>query len=218
LSQTPLPKSINNQNQIAVDISERERYDADMNLTEKTLDTRRVFEGRALVIDVVDIELPDGRRSIREIVRHRGAAVILGQRPDGCYVLVRQYRKAVEQALLEVVAGGLDEGEDPDSAARREMEEESGYEVVSLKKIGVIVPCPGYSEEHLHLYYARLSQEPRTQRLDSDENLEPVVMTAEALDAALDAGELIDGKSVAIWLMWRRMCAAGCGIQEVRTE
>ena len=84
-----------------------------MNLTEKTLGTRRVFEGRALVIDVVDIELPDGRRSIREIVRHRGAAVVLGQRPDGCYVLVRQYRKAIEQALLEVVAGGLEEGEDP---------------------------------------------------------------------------------------------------------
>lgn len=109
-----------------------------MNLTEKTLGTRRVFEGRALVIDVVDIELPDGRRSIREIVRHRGAAVVLGQRPDGCYVLVRQYRKAIEQALLEVVAGGLEEGEDPDTAARREMEEESGYEVISLKKIGMI--------------------------------------------------------------------------------
>ena len=98
------------------------------------------------------------------------------------------------------------------------MEEESGYEVISLKKIGMIVPCPGYSEEHLHLYYARLSQEPRTQRLDSDENLEPVVMTAEALDAALDAGELIDGKSVAIWLMWRRMCAMEDGAQEVRAE
>ena len=196
----------------------RERYHADMNLTEKTLGVQRVFEGRALVIDVMDIELPDGRRSVREIVRHRGAVVILGQRPDGCYVLIRQYRKAVEQALLEVVAGCLEEGENPDSAARREMEEESGYEVVALKKIGVIVPCPGYSEERLHLYYARLSQEPRTQRLDSDENLEPVVMTAEALDAALDAGELIDGKSIAIWLMWRRMCAAECGVREVRTE
>ena len=181
------------------------RYDAGMNLTEKTLGMRRVFEGRALTIDVADIELPDGRRSTREIVRHRGAAVILGQRPDGCYVLVRQYRKAVEQALLEVVAGCLEEGEDPDEAARREMAEESGYDVISLRKIGVIVPCPGYSEERLHLYYAGLAQEPSGQRPDPDENLEPVVMTAEALDAALDAGELIDGKSITIWLLWRRV-------------
>lgn len=185
------------------------RYDAGMNLTEKTLGMRRVFEGRALTIDVADIELPDGRRSTREIVRHRGAAVILGQRPDGCYVLVRQYRKAVEQTLLEVVAGCLEKGEDPDAAARREMEEESGYEVTALKKLGVIVPCPGYSEERLHLYYARLSAEPRAQRPDFDENLEPVAMTAEALDAALDAGELIDGKSIAIWLLWRRMRPVG---------
>jgi hypothetical protein len=57
----------------------------------------------------------------------------------------------------------------------------------------------------LHLYYACLAQEPRAQRPDFDENLEPVAMTAEALDAALDAGELIDGKSIAIWLLWRRM-------------
>ena len=186
-------------------MSEQGRYDAGMNLTEKTLGVRRVFEGRALTIDVADIELPDGRRSTREIVRHRGAAVILGQRPDGCYVLVRQYRKAVEQALLEVVAGCLEEGEDPDEAARREMAEESGYDVISLRKIGVIVPCAGYSEERLHRYYAGLAQEPSGQRPDPDENLEPVVMTAEALDAALDAGELIDGKSITIWLLWRRV-------------
>jgi ADP-ribose pyrophosphatase len=175
-----------------------------MNLTEKTLDVKRVFEGRALTLDVVGVELPDGRRSTREIVRHRGGAVILGQRPDGRYVLVRQYRRAVEQTLLEVVAGCLEAGEAPEAAARREMEEESGYSVTALESLGVIVPCPGYSEERLYLFFARLTQEPRAQRPDFDENLEPVAMTAEEVDAALDSGELIDGKSVALWLMWRR--------------
>ena len=175
-----------------------------MDLTEKTLGVKRVFEGRALTIDIVDIELPDGRRSTREIVRHRGAVVVLGQRPDGAFVLVRQYRRAIEETLLEVVAGGLEEGEDAEVGARREMEEESGYAVQSLEKIGVIVPCPGYSEERLHLFFARLSQTPNAQRPDFDENLEPVVMTAEEIDAAIDTGALIDGKSIAIWLMWRR--------------
>ncbi len=175
-----------------------------MDLTEKTLGVKRVFQGRALTIDVAEIEMPNGRRSTREIVRHRGAAVILGQRPDGKFVLVRQYRRSIEQTLLEVVAGCLEEGEPAEDGARREMEEESGYRVQSLEKIGAIVPCPGYSEEWLHLYYARLSQEPDAQRPDFDENLEPVVMTAEEIDAALDTGELVDGKSIAIWLLWRR--------------
>ena len=175
-----------------------------MDLTEKTLGVRRVFQGRALTIDVAEIEMPSGRRSTREIVRHRGAAVVLGQRPDGLFILVRQYRRSIEQTLLEVVAGGMEEGEDPDTCARREMEEESGYAVSSLEKLGVIVPCPGYSEEHLHLYYARLSQTPDAQRPDFDENLEPVAMTAEAIDSAVDSGELIDGKSIATWLLWRR--------------
>jgi len=175
-----------------------------MDLTEKTLDLKRVFQGRALTIDVATIEMPNGRRSTREIVRHRGAAVVLGQRPDGAFVLVRQYRRSISQTLLEMVAGGLEEGEPPEEGARREMEEESGYPVLALEKIGAIVPCPGYSEEVLHLYYAALAQEPLAQRPDFDENLEPVVMTAEEIDAALDAGELIDGKSIALWLMWRR--------------
>ena len=81
-----------------------------MDLTERTLGVKRVFEGRALTIDVAEIELPNGRRSTREIVRHRGAAVILGQRPDGKFVLIRQYRRAIEETLLEIVAGIAAEG------------------------------------------------------------------------------------------------------------
>lgn len=182
-----------------------------MDLTEKTLSVRRAFEGRALTIDVAEIELPNGRRSTREIVRHRGASVVLGQRPDGKYVLIRQYRRSVEMTLLEMVAGGLEEGESPEAGARREMEEESGYRVESLEKVAAIVPCPGYSEERLHLYFARVSQEPSEQRPDFDENLETVVMTASEIDAALDEGVLIDGKSVALWLLWRRRVSAGRG-------
>jgi ADP-ribose pyrophosphatase len=173
-------------------------------LTEKTTETKRAFTGRALTIDVVSIVMPNGRTSTREIVRHRGAAVILGERPDGKFVLVRQYRKSIETTLLEVVAGGLEEGEAPEACARREMEEESGYPVFALERIGVIVPCPGYSEEHLHLYYAKIAQEPLEQRPDFDENLEPVIMTAQEINAAIDSGEMIDGKSITIWLLWQR--------------
>ena len=148
-------------------------------------------------------------RPFRILQPGKGGRSIFTERPDGKFVLVRQYRRSIEETLLEVVAGGLEEGESVEEGARREMEEESGYTVESLEKVGVIVPCPGYSEERLHLFYARLSQTPNAQRPDFDENLEPVVMTAAEIDAALDSGALTDGKSIAIWLMWRRKTGSG---------
>lgn len=175
-----------------------------MDRTEKILNTRRVFEGRALTVDVMEVVLPDGRRSIREVVRHRGAAVILGQRPDGRFVFVRQYRRAIGETLLEAVAGCLEPGERAADCARREMEEESGYPVLSLEPLGEIVPSPGYSEERMYLFYARLPAVPKAQRPDADENLEPVLMTADEIETALDSGALFDGKSLVLWLLWRR--------------
>lgn len=173
------------------------------NLVEKTLSVRRAFQGRALTIDIASIELPDGRKTTREIIRHRGAAVILGQRPDGKFMLVRQYRKAVEETLLEVVAGGLEPGEAPEAGARREMEEESGYRVTSIEKLGEAVACPGYSEERQYHYFAKLEAQPRGQHPDSDENLEPVALTADEIDARIASGELHDSKSIVAWHFFR---------------
>ena len=172
-------------------------------MTEKILATKTVFQGRALRIDVLDIELPGGRRSTREIVRHRGAVVVLAERPDGTFVLVRQFRTAVGERLLEVVAGSLEPGEQPEAAARRELEEESGYVVESIRSLGVIIPCPGYSEEHLHLFYAKVGQQPGATRPDFDEQVEAVVMTRAEIDTAIADGTLKDGKSIAIWHLAR---------------
>jgi len=175
-----------------------------IDLTEKTLGVKRVFEGRALTIDVVDIQLPNGRRSTREIVRHRGAAVIIGERPDGSFILIYQYRRAVEETLLEMVAGCLEVGEAIEDCARREMEEESGYLVESIEKFAEIIPCPGYSEERLHLFYAKVSQEPGDQNHDFDENLVTVVMSADEIDQAIESGRMTDAKSITAWLLWQR--------------
>ena len=173
-------------------------------MIERTLATRTVFAGRALQIDVLDIELPDGRRSVREIVRHRGAVVVLAERPDGTFVLVRQFRRAVNEILLEFVAGSLEPGEAPELAARREMEEESGYVVESMRPLGVITPCPGYSEERLHLYAAQVGLKPGATRPDFDENVPPGVMTRGDIADAIDRGELKDAKSLAIWYLANR--------------
>ncbi len=168
-------------------------------MTETTRASRTVFQGRVLRVDVLDIELTGGRRSTREVVQHPGAVVVLAERPDGRFVLVRQYRTAIGEVSLEMVAGGLEPGEAPEAAARRELVEESGYVAESIRPLGVIVPCPGYSAERLHCFAARVSQLPGATRPDFDEQVEAVILTRAEIEAAIMCGELKDAKSIAIW-------------------
>jgi ADP-ribose pyrophosphatase len=172
-------------------------------MTEQIIAKKTVFEGRVMRVEVREIELSNGRRSTREVVCHPGAVVVLAERPDGRFVLVRQYRAAVEAELLEMVAGTLEPGEAPEVAARREMAEESGYQVESLRPLGVIIPCPGYSAERLYCFYARVGQQPGASCPDFDESVAGVVMTAAEVEAAIASGELQDAKSIAIWHLGR---------------
>lgn len=173
-------------------------------MEEKTLNTRRIFEGRALTIDVLDIELPTGRTSTREVLRHRGAVCILAQHPDGDFVLVRQYRKAVEKTLLECVAGCMEAGEAPELAALRETREESGYEVETLFPLGKSLPAPGYCDEVHYHFYARLKPLAGELQLDTDENLKPVLLSEEAIESAIETGEIDDGKTIILWDFYKR--------------
>ena len=133
-------------------------------LTEKTLATERKYTGKIISVDLLDIELPDGRRAKREVIRHGNAVAIIARRPDGKFIFVRQYRKAAEEALIEAIAGGLEPGEDPVEGAKRETAEETGYEVTGIKFLTTIICTPGYCEERIHLYFAELSG-PRRERL-----------------------------------------------------
>lgn len=173
-------------------------------MKETTLSTRRVFEGRALTVEVLDIAMPDGRKTTREVLRHSGAVCILGELPDGRFVLVRQYRKAVERTLLECVAGCIEPGERPEEAACRETREESGYEVESLTPLGHSLPAPGYCDEVHYHFHAHLKPRQGDLILDTDENLRPIFLTAEKIDRAIDAGDIDDGKTLILWDLYRR--------------
>jgi ADP-ribose pyrophosphatase len=177
-------------------------------MSEKILSRKQVYEGRIMRVEVRAIELAGGRRSTRELICHPGAVVVLAERPDGCFVLVRQYRAAVEAELLEMIAGTLEPGEPPEEAARRETEEESGYRVESLRPLGVIIPCPGYSSEKLHCFHARVGQHPGASRPDFDESVAGVVMTRAEIEEAIAGGRLQDAKSIAIWHLGRQGAAA----------
>ncbi len=172
-------------------------------LHEKTLGVRTAFRGRALTLDVIEIQLPDGRKSVREVVRHRGAIAVLARAADGRFLFVRQYRKAIESAFVEVVAGSLEPGEAPDIAAHRELREESGYQAGRMLPLGTIVACPGYSEERLHLFYADLADDPGRPTPDDDEHCESLLMAPEAVEQAILDGSLCDAKTLACWLLWK---------------
>ena len=160
-------------------------------LTERTISCERKYTGRIISVDLLDIELPDGRRAKREV--------------DGKFVIVRQYRKAAEEALLEVIAGGLEPGEDPELGARRETAEETGYDVASLRYLTTMICTPGYCEERIHLYYAELAANPHAQDQDPDENVFPVVLTGDEIEDGIRKGEIIDRKTLAAWACFKLM-------------
>lgn len=174
-------------------------------LTEKTLKSERMYTGRIVNVDLIDIELPDGRKTKREVVRHGNAVGILARRPDGKFVLVRQYRKAAEEALVEVIAGGLDPGEDAEAGARRETAEETGYDVASIRFLTTIICTPGYCEERIHLYFAELAPKQHAQDQDPDENVYPVILSADELEDGIRKGTIFDGKTLAAWACYKLM-------------
>ena len=172
-------------------------------LTEKTLATERKYTGKIISVDLLDIELPDGRKAKREVIRHGNAVAILARRPDGKFVFVKQYRKAAEEALIEVIAGGLEPGEDPVEGAKRETAEETGYEVTSIRFLTTSICTPGYCEERIHLYFAELSETAHSQDQDPDENVYPVVLSAEEVEDGICNGAIFDSKTLSAWLCWK---------------
>src|SRR5207302_11514980 len=121
--------------------------------TPEFIDSKKVFEGR--VFDVtVDTVREDGETYIREVVSHRGSAVILPAFDDGTIALVRQYRHPTVKYMLELPAGGLDDRERPEEAAARELEEELGLVAGKLEKLSEFFVSPGFCAEKMWLYLA----------------------------------------------------------------
>jgi ADP-ribose pyrophosphatase len=163
----------------------------------RVLASEAVFRGRVVDLRVEEIELPSGRRSRLELIRHPGAAAVVPLDDQGRALLVRQYRHATGgEWLLEVPAGKLDPGETPETCARRECEEETGFRPAELVPLGWIWTTPGFTDERIWLYLARGLTAGR-QDLQDDEalRLEPLPF-AEALALALGGG-IDDGKSIA---------------------
>ena len=178
-------------------------------MNEKTVSSQSVFDGRLLKIDVLNVELDNGRRARREIVRHPGAVAVWARAPDGRFVFVRQFRKAIEQELLEVVAGTLEAGETPEACARREIREETGYTVKSLAPLGCIFTAPGFCTERIFLFYAELAKKGPVNP-DPDECLDVVLLDESEWKAMMSRGAIQDAKT---WAAWGMFLNAECRIK-----
>ncbi|MCP9775788.1 NUDIX domain-containing protein [Cyanobium sp. WAJ14-Wanaka] len=173
----------------------------------RLIETTASLEARKLRFEVNRVELPMGVEGSFGLIRHPGASLAVPVLDDGRLVLLRQYRFAVAARLLEFPAGTLDPGETPLSTMQRELQEEAGYSASRWDPLGAMLPCPGYSDEVIHLFLARelslLSERPPG---DDDEDLEVLLMEPAQLDEVLASGtEYLDGKSVTAWLRAKQL-------------
>lgn len=178
-------------------------------LEEHVIGSEVVHRGRYLEVRIDTIERPDGTRGTRDVVGHPGAVAVLALDDDGRLLLVRQWRIPAGRAMLEIPAGTLDvhDGvtEDPDVAARRELEEETGHRATTWRKLASFWTAPGFASELMHLYLATgIAGADGDDRLtpDEDERLELRHLTLDEALALLDGGGITDAKSIlgVLWL------------------
>ena len=141
-----------------------------MELTEKTLNSKVMFEGRILKMMVDDVELPDGSTSFREIVGHPGGVCVAPIDDDNNLYFVKQYRYPYHEIVLELPAGKLEKGMSPLDNGKRELKEEVGAEGYSFISLGQVYQSPGYTQEIIHLYACKIKNI-GNQQLDQGEFL-----------------------------------------------
>ena len=163
---------------------------------EKTVDTKRIYDGKILNLRVDKVLLPNGRESTREVVEHGGAACILPVGADGAVYLVRQFRYPFNREVLEAPAGKLEPGEIVSDAANRELEEETGFRAQELVYLGEFLPSVAYLTEIIHLYLARGLTEEK-QHLDEDEFLNIESYPFDRVVEMIARGDISDGKTIA---------------------
>ena len=161
----------------------------------KILSQEFVFKGRHIQVRLDKVLEATGQAFTKEIVVHSGAVCVVPILDNGDVVLVRQYRHAAQTELLELCAGGLNPGEDPLEAARRELEEETGYRAETLVERARFWTTPGFTTEFMYLYEATGLVRTQTNP-DEDEIIEVETATQDECLRMIDDGRIQDAKSI----------------------
>jgi ADP-ribose pyrophosphatase len=172
-------------------------------MEERVIESRRLYDGRVVNLRVDTVEMDGGRRAQREVVEHSQAVAIVPVAADGRLVLVRQYRLPIERVMLEVPAGSLDPGEDAETAAQRELQEETGFRAGRIERLGGFWVAPGYCTEYIHVFAALNLEESRLEA-DEDEQIEVTLVEPAEAVRMIGAGEIEDAKSICGILLYVR--------------
>lgn len=165
-------------------------------MSEEILSTRIIYEGRILKLRVDTVKTVDGRESTREVVEHDACIVVIAVDADDNILLVKQYRRAPDKELLEIPAGGIDEGEDPETAVIREMREETGLRPRKVERLGGFYSSPGFCDEYLYLYLVEdLTPDPLS--AEDTAGIEVVRVPVSGVRELVSSGKIEDAKTVA---------------------
>jgi ADP-ribose pyrophosphatase len=179
----------------------------------RTLSSRYVYKGHNIRLRVDDVVLPSGKETVREVIEHNGAVVIVAVDEEKNVLLVRQFRHAANKDLLEIPAGGIDPGETPEETARREMQEETGYIPAKLERLGGFYSAPGYASEYLYLFLATGLSPARLVAEDTEEIKLVRMPPGEAVEL-IHSGDIQDAKSIAGLLYYLKFKPDEPGLSE----
>jgi len=167
---------------------------------EEVLSSERIYTGRIVTLRVDTVRLDTGYETKREVVEHPGSVVIVPIDEQGRVFLVRQYRLPVEREVLEIPAGTREPGEDAETCAQRELQEEIGFCASELVRLGEVFATPGYSTERFSLFLAT-SLSPSHRDAEADEQIQVVPLPLSEVLRRIEAGEIQDGKTI-LGVLW----------------
>jgi len=172
---------------------------------EKTIQSTPIFSGKIISLKVDDVLLPNGKEGKREIINHPGAVAVIAITNEGKLVLVEQYRKALERSIIEIPAGKLERGEEPELAAKRELEEETGYGCHEISYLQSFATSPGFADEVIHLYVAKdLYEIEEKAELDEDEFVSLMEVSIEEAEEMVRDQKIYDAKT-AFAVLWMKL-------------
>lgn len=172
-----------------------------MDFTEKTVDTKNIYKGKIIEVNLQTVKLPNGKEAKREIVNHSGGVAILAYKDKDTILMVEQFRKPIEKNILEIPAGKIEKGEDIELCGIRELEEETGYKANKFKYLGKIVTTPGFSNEYIYIYKAEDLYKGQDDLGDEDEFINVKELKVDKIKDMIKKGEIIDAKTISAFMM-----------------
>ena len=169
-------------------------------MKEKTLRSKCVFKGSLLDVRKDEVIFPSGSKSTREWINHPGAVCCIPVLDNGDICLIKQYRYAIREYVIELPAGKLEIGETPIHCAKRELEEEIGFEAKKIRFLTMFYPAVGFVNEEMHLFLAGDLKKTKTNP-DEDEFIELIPKTLDQAIEMIYSGDITDAKTI-IGLVW----------------